>query len=180
MTVAELPRDDDDFDATVDLGGADEEWSDGNDLDLIRRELREKVDKGTTRISVPVRAGWEVEYTLQVNAAKMTQWEERARKRRGPNNNGEVDHYRLAVLVCANLCVNIWRRGKPLNLTFRDPELHELLGLDSASTHRARDAVVAFYGGPDASLDIIWVYSKWSEATGRGWDDFGDPPPDPT
>lgn len=157
----------------------DDGWRDDGELAALRAELRAKVDKGTTRIPVPARPGWEVEYGLQVNAARYSQWEDRARKRRG-GTVGEIDLYRLAVQVLQNLCVNVWRRGKPLGFTFRDPELHDLLDLDAGSTHRARDALIAFYGGEEATLDVVWAYSKWSEAAGRDWDEFGAPVPDPT
>jgi hypothetical protein len=169
------------IDDTIPLAALPDEdaaWRDDDELAQLRKELRQKVDKGTTRIAIPAREGYEVEYSLQVNAQRYSQWEDRARRRRG-GTSGELDVYRLAVQVLQNLCVNIWRRGKPLDMTFRNEELHDLLGVDATSTHRGRDALIALYGGEEATLDIIWAYGKWAEAAGRDWDEFGGPVPDP-
>ena len=98
-------------------------------------------------------------------------WEDNARKRRGEG----FDAYRLGLQVLANQTVDIWRRGKPLGYTFRDPKLHEILGVEAASAHRARDAVIALYGGVNAGLDVVWTYMKWQEAAGRDYEGLENP-----
>jgi len=150
---------------------ADPEWHDDDELEQLRRELRAKVDKGTVRLEVPMRAGYEVELDLNADPAKFSRWEENARKRRGEG----FDAYRLGLQVLANQTVDIWRRGKPLGLTFRDPKLHDILGVEAASSHRARDAVIALYGGVNAGLDVVWSYMKWQEAAGRDYEGLENP-----
>lgn len=136
---------------------------DVSDLDLLGRDLAEKVTAEVTTLPVPTRNGYSVRYSTDIGQGELDAWRKRSKDKRRTDG---VASERFAALILANKATAIVRAGRELTedgepLTFRSSEVLALVHAQSAA-----DAVAKFYGG-DAYVDQA-ARSLLSEA---GWGD---------
>lgn len=112
-----------------------------NPLDFLRLELAEEVTTDDLVLDVPGRPGYAVRYGTVVRFEEVEAWRKRA-----SDKKGNADALRLGAIILANRCHAIIRNGVELEV---DGEVvtfaHDAI-LEATGTHRAVDAVVAFYG----------------------------------
>lgn len=112
-----------------------------NALDFLRRELAEEVTTEDVVLDVPGRPGYAVRYGTVVRFEEVEAWRKRA-----SDKKGNADTLRLAAIILANRCHAIIRNGTELEVDGEAVTFAHDAILEATGTHRAVDAVVAFYG----------------------------------
>ncbi|KWW97398.1 hypothetical protein LI90_4370 (plasmid) [Carbonactinospora thermoautotrophica] len=134
-----------------------------SDLDLLRQDLAQHRVPDIT-LPVPGRDGYACRYRVDITGAQINELRRRCKSRKHEDG---VDGIKFAALLLAHAHTGLIRQGRELYgsdgepLTFRHPELLELLGVASAS-----EAVRRLYGldgQVDAACRAVLREAGWGE-----------------